>query len=130
MDQRQESGRRYTLFVDSTSAIARIRTDDIRPGQRFAVASIEVATRILTRDNEITVRSVLAHHEVPGNEFAKAAADGSCPDDAVPDEHRWETSLSHMTRVATEVRSRSAAEWVRGRFGKPARKYRPLQGSP
>lgn len=33
MGQRQESGRRYTLFVDSTLAIARIRSDDTGPGQ-------------------------------------------------------------------------------------------------
>ena len=40
-DQRQESGLRYTLFVDSTAAIERIRSDSIGPGQRFAVAAIE-----------------------------------------------------------------------------------------
>lgn len=56
MGQRQESRRWYTLFVDSASAISRACTDDIGPGQRFAVASIEVATRLLTRDNEVTIR--------------------------------------------------------------------------
>ena len=73
MDQRQESGRRYTLFVDPTSAISRIRSD-IGPGQPFAIASIEVATWILARDNEVTVRWVPAHHEVPGNERADVLA--------------------------------------------------------
>ena len=134
MGQRQESGRSYTLFVDSTSAISRIRSDVIGPGQRFAVASIEVATRILARDNGITVRSVPAHHEIRGNEkadeLAKAAAEGSRLDNAVrvSDEYRWETSLLHMTRMATEARSRSAASWMRDRFGNPANKCRPPPG--
>ena len=83
MDQRQESRRRYTLFVDSASAISRIRLDDIGPGQRFAVASVEVASRILTRGSEVATRWVPAHHEDPGNErvdeFAKAAAEGGLP---------------------------------------------------
>ena len=35
----------------------------------------------------------------------KAAA-SLCPSDMVPDEYRWETSLSQMTRAATEARSR------------------------
>ena len=114
--------------ADSTSRDHTVQ----EPGQRFAVAPIEVATQILTRDNEVTVCWVPTHHEVPGNkkaeEFAKAAADGSYPDDAVLDEYRWETSLSHMTRVATEARSRSAAEWMRDRFGTPARKCPTLRG--
>ena len=33
-----------------------------------------------------------------------------------------------MTRVATEACSRSAAEWMRDRFGNPTRKYRPPPG--
>ena len=86
-----------------------------------------MATRILARDNEITVRWVPTHHEVPGNEkadeFARAAAEGSCPDDAVPDEYRWETSLSYVTRVAAEACGRAAAEWMGDRFGNPATKY-------
>ena len=51
LDQRQESGRRYTLFAGSTAAIERVRPDCIGPGQRFAIAAIEVCDRILTRDN-------------------------------------------------------------------------------
>lgn len=99
------------MFVDSTD---RVRSDGISPGQRLAVAAIEACTRALSRDNEVSIRWVPAHHSVLGNEkadeFAKAAADGEEPDSAVPDSCRWETSLSHMTRVATEARPRG--DWT------------------
>ena len=114
--QRQESGHRYTVFVDSASAIDRIRSDSIGPGQRFAIAAIEACTRFLSRDNEVSIRWVPAHHAVLDNEkadeYAKAAAEGGGPNSAVPDEYRWETNLSHMTRVATEGRPRMAAQWI------------------
>ena len=42
IEQRQERGRQYTVFADSTSAITRVGDDDLGPGQRFAVAAIEV----------------------------------------------------------------------------------------
>ena len=91
-----------------------------------------MASRVRARDNEVTIRWAPANHNVSGNEradeLAKAAADGSCPDDAVPGEYRWGASISHVTRVATEARSRTAAEWMRDRFGNPARKYRPPPG--
>ena len=103
IDQKQERGHQYTIFVDSTSAVDRIRTDAIGPGQSFGIVAIEGCSRVMSRDNEITVRWVPAHHGVPGNEkadeYAKAAAEGERPDSTVPDELRWETSLSHMTRV-------------------------------
>ena len=58
LDQRQEGGYRYTVFVDSTAAIDRIQTDTIGPGQRSVVAAMEVCFRILSRDNKVTVRWV------------------------------------------------------------------------
>ena len=33
IEQRQERGRSYTIFVDSTSAIDRVRDDELGPGQ-------------------------------------------------------------------------------------------------
>ena len=106
-----------------------------REGQHLAVASIEVCTRILARDNEVSIRWVPAHHGVLGNEkadeYAKAAARGESqrgPASMVPDQYRWETSLSHMSRVATEARSRAAARWMADRFGGPRRNYRPPPG--
>ena len=70
---------------------------------------MEVCTRVLARDNKVTIRWVPAHHGVPGSEiadeYAKTAAEGSPPRDEVPDEYnRWETSLSNMTKAAAEAR--------------------------
>ena len=132
MDQREESGRQYTLFVDSTAAIGGVRTDVIGPGQRFAVAAIERATRIRVGGNDVTVRWVPAHQGGPGNEeaeeYAKSVTDEAEPRNAVPDDYRWETSPSHMTRVATEARAQSTAQWIAERDGDPRRKYRPPRG--
>ena len=50
LDQRQKSGHQYTVFVDSTAAIDRVRTDAIGPGQCFAIATTEVCSRIVDRD--------------------------------------------------------------------------------
>ena len=131
-EQRQESSRRYTLIVDSTAAIEGIRLDSIGPGQRFAVSAIEVATRLRTRDNEVTVRWVPAHYGTLGDEiadeYAKAVADSGSPDDAVRDDYRWETSLSHTARVATEALSRTATQGIADRTGDPRRNYRPPPG--
>lgn len=58
-----------------------------RSGQRFAVASMEVCTRILSRDNDATICWVPAHNgNEKADEYAKAAAEGRS--DEVPDEHR------------------------------------------
>ena len=51
VNRRQESGRRYTLFVDSTAAIERVRTDVLGPGQAHAIAAMESCGRIIERGN-------------------------------------------------------------------------------
>ena len=67
------------MFVDSTSAIDRVRSDTIGPVQRIA----EVCSRILKRDDDGTIRWVPAHNGASGNEvvdeFAKSAATGDAP---------------------------------------------------
>ena len=60
MDQRQETSQRYTIFADSAAAIERVRSDAIVPGQRFAVAAIEVGTRLVSRGNEVAIHWVPA----------------------------------------------------------------------
>ena len=94
MVQRQESSHHYTAFVDLTAAIDRVRTNALGPGQRFAIASMEVCIRVLAWDNEVTIRWVPAHRGTTGNEkadeFAKAAASRAapCSGEDVPDELR------------------------------------------
>ena len=83
LERRNESGRSYTVFVDSTSAIARVRDGTRGPGQRFGVAAIEVGSRLAVAGNEVTIRWVPAHSGAEGNEvadrFAKDAATGETP---------------------------------------------------
>ena len=87
----------------------------------------------MSRDNEVTARWVPAHSTATGNEkaddFAKAAASQSAPREEIPDEHRWETSLPHMS---TEARSRPAAERVTSRVSvqPPGREGAPTKATP
>ena len=75
-------------------------------------------TRLLVRDNEVAISWVPAQQGIQANEradeIAKTTAEGRGPSDMVPDEFRWETSLSRMTRVATEARSRfhTTTQWI------------------
>ena len=128
LDQRQESGHRYIVFVNSAAAaMDRTRTDAQGPGQRFAIATIGVCSRILERDNNLTIRWVPAHYGVAGNEkadgHAKAAAEEASPRDNLTDE----TSLAHMSRANTETKTRATGEWIRSHV-KPERKYMPPWG--
>ena len=62
------------------SAITRVGNDGLGPGQRFAVAAIEVCSRLMTRDNEVTIRWAPTHSGAASNEvadsFAKSATTG------------------------------------------------------
>ena len=119
------------MFVNSTSAIDRVRSYALGPGQRFVVVAIEVCSRILARDGDVTIRWVPAHSGAVGNEvadeYAKSAASGGAPAEKIPDVYSDETSLSHMARVATEARSRETAEWI-WEHARAERRYRPLPG--
>ena len=128
LDTRQECGRHYTVFVDSTSAIQRVQTNGIGPGQSFAVECTEICSRIMSRQNKVTIRWVPAQHGVPGNEkadeFARAAAEGDRPESEVADELRWQTNITHITRIATENKTQKTKQWISEHLGDPKRKYR------
>ena len=99
-------------------------------GQRFAVAAIETFSRVLDRSNTITVRRVPAHSGAEGHEQADRwdkEATGAGPLETVQEGSVYETSLSHMTRVATESRSREAADWISSHV-RGGRRYRPPPG--
>ena len=129
-DDDQRSSHRYTISSDSQAAIQRIRSDGPGPGQHWARAVTEVCTRLMARENEVTVLWVPAHSAIEGNEvadvYAKEAAVGHRH--AVSDELRWEASLSHPAWVATETRARATAQWISAHV-RPEGRYRPLAGS-
>ena len=56
LNDRNESGMRYTVFSDSQAAIGRIQHDRTGPGRAQAVLAIRVVEDITGRDNSITFR--------------------------------------------------------------------------
>ena len=54
LEQRSEGDSESTIFVDSTSAITRVRDDTRSPGQRFGVAAIEFEKRRAAAGNRDT----------------------------------------------------------------------------
>ena len=114
-EARQQTGEKYTIFSDPQPAIRRTMSDSLGPGQQWARAIIEVATRLMASSNEVRILWVPAHSGIRGNEvadsFAKEAAENRTHD--VPDEIRWQTSLPHLSRRATEGRARATSQWVR-----------------
>ena len=78
------TSRRAASSIDTTSVATPQMNDAHRgPGQRFAIAAMEVCHRVLARDNNVTIRWVPSHNGIQGNEtadeFARAAAEGSAP---------------------------------------------------
>ena len=45
----------------------------------------------------------------------------------LPSWHRWETSLAHVTRTATEAKTRDTQEWTASHV-RPGRRHRPPKG--
>ena len=131
LEQRSEHGREYTIFVDSTSAITRVRDDTRGRGQRFGGASIKVETRLAAAGNRVNIRWDPAHAGAEENEVAdqyvKDAATGRTPRERLPEGYAEEASLAHMTRVATGARSRATTEWITDHV-RPGRRYRPPPG--
>ena len=128
-DERGQSGKEYTIFSDCQPAIQRARSDQPGLGQCWTCAIIEVASRPVARGNSIDIRWTPAHRGVRGNEvadsMAKEATGGQTRD--VPDQIRWQASLPHLSRRATERRSETTAQWIRDHV-RPERRYVPPGG--
>lgn len=97
-----------------------------QPGHQWARAAIDIRSHLVSRQNEVEVRWIPAHAGVTGNEmadqYAKEAMSGQRY--GVPDELRWEASLSHLSQVATETRSGATSRWI-SEHVRPERRYRP-----
>ena len=70
MDERREEGQDYTILTDSTAALEQAASDRMGPGQRFAVAIVEIHDRLASRGNTLTLRWVPGHLGVEDNETA------------------------------------------------------------
>ena len=69
-DDQGEQEQRYTIFADSASAIDRIASDNIGPGQRLAVGATGACGRVMSWGNSITIRWTPAHLGADGNDMA------------------------------------------------------------
>ena len=59
------------------------------------------------------------------DQYSREVANGQ--QHGVPDGPRWEASLSHLSRAATETRSGATAQWI-SEHVRPERWYRPPSG--
>ena len=93
----------YSHRLTQTYRDPAARSDNTGPRQRFAIAIIEVCSRMASPGNVLTLRWVLSHSDIGGNEVADAWAKDAAesPLDAVPGDYLRETSFAHMTRMAT-----------------------------
>ena len=118
------------LWIVSSSDVVTPQTAQSRgPGQCWARAVIEVASRLVASGNEVAIYWVPAHAGVTGNEradeMAKEAAESRVFD--VQNEVRWQASLPHLSRRATEKRASATSQWIRDHV-RPERRYHPLGG--
>ena len=129
-ESRNRSGRRFAVFSDCQPAIQRVGSDALGLGQCWARAIVEVASRLVASGNEVAIYWVPAHAGVTGNEkadeMAKEAARSRRFD--VQDEVRWQASLPHLSRRATESRARATSQRIRDHV-RPERGYRPPGGT-
>lgn len=108
-----------TRVPDPPAAVSRAQTDGAGPGLAFARDVAEVATRLGTGGNSVTLRWTRAHKGVEGNEvaddLAKQAVEG------VVD--------AHLTRKTTKARVQGTRAWVSSHVKSNYRRYRPPRGS-
>lgn len=110
-------------------AIERARSDEMGPGQGFAVAIIEVCSRLTSRGNALALQWVTSHLGIEGNEIADGWAKRAAEDlgDSVPREYLREDSFAHMTRRVTEARAAGVSKWIVDHVNR-RRRYSPLKG--
>lgn len=133
----------FRRYFAVESAIDRIQTNATGLGQRFAIAPMEVRSRVLVGGNG--VKSLSAGSPRSIESLAKSGRTSTLsprPREMHPtttpymSTGRWEASFSHMTRGATEAGSRPTAELISShvaperRYGAPPRKRPPTRKPP
>ena len=88
-----------------------------------------MASRLIENGDEVLILWVPAHAGIQGNGvadgMAKEAAAGQTH--GVPDQVRWQASLPHLARRATERRSGATTQWIRDHV-RPKQSYTPPGG--
>ena len=99
------------------------------PGQRFAVAIIEVCNRLSSRGDTLTLRWVPSQLCIEGNETADDWARVAAGDlgDSVPRAYLREISFAHMTRMAIEARPAGVRDLIMDHVDRRGC-YRPPKG--
>ena len=132
-DLRREGEREqhYTIFTDSVSAIERVVSDRLGPGQHLAVEATEAGSRPTCRGNSVTIRWTPTHLGVERHEVAdlyeKGAGTAESELHAVDRAYMRETSLAHMARLATEAKTSDANSWTASHIRR-RRGYKPTRG--
>ena len=111
-EERQETGKKYTVFSDCQPAIRRALSDAIGPCQQWARAIIDLATRLIGRRNEVLILWVPAHVGVGGNEVA--------------DRMVKEAAAGQIYGVATRLGGRQASPPVEESHGASVGGYLPV----
>lgn len=117
---RKERGQHYTIFTDSTAAIDRARSDNAGPGQRFAIAIIEIRSWALQGNNGLTIRWVPSYLGIEGNEVADRWAKMAAEDILVSRNY----SLATVSVLSTGARAKGIAKWIPEHVD-PRRRYKP-----
>lgn len=115
LNERNGSGRDYTIFSDAQAAIAWVQHD--RCGLALARAVIAMTDDLYSRDNTLRIRWAPSHEGVEGNEqadrAAKSAAEGE--EERAEPGYIQEASLSHLMQKTAEEPTEATRERVRKR---------------
>ena len=126
INRQQESGRRHTLFFDSTAAIEHVRTDALGPGQAYVTAEMKVCDLIIEHHHLLGPRPQQGGGKQGSRQILKGSGGSHGGMHGAEPDFLDEAFLSYMARAATETRSQSTAEWISSRIG--TRRYRPPPG--
>ncbi len=85
---------------------------------------------MIANNNEVIILWVPAHAGVEGNEVADGMAKEAAENrtHAVPDEIRWQASLPHLARQATEDKVKATSQWISDHVH-PECQYHPPSGT-